>query len=422
MSVTMSRFVNVMSGGKFGKNWAEKPMHKSDAKTLARLDAMQAALDKHLPVLAPEPKLQALQQGLWNALQQTEGRKGAKLLEYLDGVATKVGQGLKLAEAHAANTEATVAAWHASLDTVQTRLRLFDGDMANDTKIDAKLKRALAASADSVRQELFLLEAGLPFATLAALQDGIKRLEADKEDLRLLEKARMRKLPLETTQQAAATMQKARAEPDSSLGKIVGLTETYAEDYLLNLAQRKLEDKTDFSGLADDELLAIHVYSAMAAYYTRINAVLLGIDRLDPKQRDQVLATIETCKRGLAKLPDYPAQAWPTYRFEDGSKYDWESQFKVGTTFKNKIFWSTGRSGGFDAAGIKGPRLEIVIYGKKAGKDIARMAEHDDEGGGEILIPPGTTFKTLSIDLDKDLDPAQNKLVTKAAYIVVEEV
>jgi hypothetical protein len=229
-------------------------------------------------------------------------------------------------------------------------------------------------------------------------------------------------IPFTTAQKAADKIRAAKDSPDTEIGNVVGISTMFAEGYLVELEKRQLELNTDFDGLADEELLAIHVYSAMEGFYSKMNAVLLGADNFDEANRTKYRATIDICKRGLARLPDYPKTAWPTYRFEDGSKYSWEEQFVAGRIFQNKIFWSTGRTSGFDAIGIARPRLEITVYGKKAGKDIAKMAASKTEGGGEILFPPGTSFKTLAVELEKDLDPKQKKLVTNAVYIVVEEV
>jgi hypothetical protein len=45
MSVSMSRFVNVMTGGRVAKDWFEKPLAKKDTKIAAMLDRMKADLD-----------------------------------------------------------------------------------------------------------------------------------------------------------------------------------------------------------------------------------------------------------------------------------------------------------------------------------------------------------------------------------------
>ena len=47
------------------------------------------------------------------------------------------------------------------------------------------------------------------------------------------------------------------------------------------------------------------------------------------------------------------------------------------------------------------PKLSITVYGTKAGKDVALMADSQTEGGGEILFPPGVTFRVLEVDRSK---------------------
>jgi hypothetical protein len=175
MSVSLSRFVNVMSGGKYGRGSTKAEMQKSDTKTLGMLNAMQAALDKHAKLVTPDPKLLTLHQGLWSRLQTTEGRTGKKLLDYLDEVATKTGQALKLAEAYAQGITPKVEARQELINAIRLDLGTQFKSLPT-ARIDAKLKASITTALDAIKDEMDLLEAGEPFASVQALDANLKQL------------------------------------------------------------------------------------------------------------------------------------------------------------------------------------------------------------------------------------------------------
>ena len=175
----------------------------------------------------------------------------------------------------------------------------------------------------------------------------------------------------------------------------------------------------DFAPLTPAEALAIETYTDPAGDYSKMHALLLGKIPEDAKLRTR----IDLCTQALKKLPNYPKQAQPTYRLEDGGAYPWDEQFVQGKVFPLKIFWSTGKGHGVAASGMKGPCLSITVHGK-TGKDVAKMAELQGEGGGEVLFAAGTKFKTLSVQRPYDLDDTGKMATPKTATvnIVVAEV
>jgi hypothetical protein len=86
MSVTMSRFVNVMSGGRVAKDWHEKPLIKKNAKIVAALGGMKADLDWAKEMgLTVKPDVLKLYDGMEREFTNAgSGKSPAKWLEAED--------------------------------------------------------------------------------------------------------------------------------------------------------------------------------------------------------------------------------------------------------------------------------------------------------------------------------------------------
>jgi hypothetical protein len=423
--VPVSRFVHVMSGGKFGKGWKES-MNKRDTVVIGILNRIKAELQKMADLGVSEPAWQALHDDVLRALTNTPGSTGKKLMDYLEGVAAQANQALQQV---LAISQRITDKFEVRNDLLAHMKFLTEriGDNIASTKdpLPQPLKREASITLDAINDELQLLTHLKAFPSEASLDQNITELKRCDHDTVVLDRSTRTKLPTNTSELISQVSANAKANPDSDIGKVCSVLAVFSEDYLETIEMRKIEHQTDFHGLSHEELLSVIAYTSVHGFFNTINAILLGTADLPAKERAAYERTIEICKQALAKLPDYPAQAWPTYRLEDGSKYDWTKQFVVGRNFKNPIFWSTGRTSGYDASGrIKGPRLNITIFGKKSGKDVARMADSQTEGGGEILIPPGTEFKVLDIDRS-EVEVVDGKLITPkkaTVYITVEEV
>jgi hypothetical protein len=414
-----------MSAGKFGKGWKES-MNQRDAVVIGILNQIKAELQKMADLGVSEPAWQALHDDVLRALQTPPGSTGKKLTDYLDGVIAQANQALQQVQAHSQRITDKFEVRNDLLAHMKFLTeRIDDNIQATKNPLPQNLKREASITLDAINDELKLLTHLKTFPSEASLDQNITELKRCDQDTVVLDRSTRTKLPTKTSEMISQVSANAKANPDSDLGKVCAVLAVFSEDYLETIEMRKIEHQTDFHGMSHEELLSIIAYTSVHGFFNTINAILLGNDNLTDEQRAPYKKTIEICKQALAKLPDYPAQAWPTYRLEDGSKYDWAKQFVVGRRFKNPIFWSTGRTSGYDASGrIKGPRLNITIFGKKSGKDVARMADNQNEGGGEILIPPHTEFKVIEVDRS-EVEVVDGKLITPktaTVYITVEEV
>jgi len=421
---SVTRFVNVMSGGKFGKGWSNEPRVKKEAIVLSALDAIENELKKMADLGMKDTAWEQRFSALWKALQ-FGGVTGQKLLDHLDGVAAQAHQALKEVLEFSGRIPDKIDARRILIGRVKDLTDYATGHLnSTKTPLSKELKREISTPLEGIAGELTVLSHPTTFTSEADLDRNIEALQSCRDQVTVLERSARTNLPTKTSEMISQICDKAKANPDSDMGNISGVLGGYFEEYLETIESRKIEHQTDFNGLSHEDLLAIHAYTSTQGMYSNMNALLLGTFTLSDERRSQFQRTIDCCKKALAKLPDYPPEAWPTYRFEDGSKYDWASQFRIGNTFQNKVFWSTGRTGGYDAVGIKGPKLIITIYGKKSGKDVARMADNQTEGGGEILIPPGTRFKVTAIDRSETEIVDGKMIVPKTAtvYITVKEV
>jgi hypothetical protein len=135
--------------------------------------------------------------------------------------------------------------------------------------------------------------------------------------------------------------------------------------------------------LTPGEVLAIYDYTTVN--YTKINGYLLGSNELTTKEVETFKKRVEVAKKALANLPSY--EGGMTMRGER----PWEGYKKTyveGKTYTIPIFWSTGVKMCFTDP------LQISVFGK-TGKDVQAMSAKAEET--EVLFPPGTTFKVITV-------------------------
>lgn len=156
--------------------------------------------------------------------------------------------------------------------------------------------------------------------------------------------------------------------------------------------------------LSPVELAALCAYTTDA--YKDMNALLrdqaTGKTPTAPPGTDALVAL--ACE-ALAKLPQYDPVGFPLFRFEKIYATNLEDRYKPGTTFTVAEFWSSGAGRGADLDGAAD--AEIVIWGKKGSgaKTIGPIsafpaegvggAKLKGQGTGEVLLPPGSKFKTV---------------------------
>ena len=155
-----------------------------------------------------------------------------------------------------------------------------------------------------------------------------------------------------------------------------------------------------------------------------INGLLRGsadLSKFTAKKLDQIKVHIELLCEALDLLPDYGTAGYPLFRWETPHGDSLQSRYSVGRVFEIKDFWSTGASGGSLVDAKKPPTAEILIWGKKGskGKDISLLsgvlneggrsdgAQLKGQGGGEVLFPPGSRFRT---EYCKVFDAANNEV------------
>ncbi len=417
MSVSISRFVNVMSAGKYGKDWAEKPIGKKDSKIGGLLQAMQDELDKVTALgVAVDPAHLKLRAGIERELLDLSAAgTPAQVLAAQDKLKARADKALAVMTAYAEEQQRADERRKLIQDSNAKALSALGniGQMTNPALARESQNALTALQAEVARHGADTdFSASHHNKVMTALQDLSKQIS----DLSL---ATFLNLSAAQVAGVESNLAAAKKNPDSDIGRIAAATgEVVTRSRLRNIEKLKNLHGVDFRPLSPAEVLAIHTYTVPEAEYTPMHQLLLGLIPENPKIRTK----IDLCVQALQKMPSYPAAAWPTFRLEDGAKYDWEKQFVTGQVFSTKIFWSTGRTGVVEAHSIVGPRLIITIHGK-TGKDIAKMSGAQGEGGGEVLFPPGTKFKTLAMQHPREV--VGGKLITPASakvYITVQEV
>ena len=416
MSVSISRFVNVMRDNKpWGKGRASR-----DADAFAALGRMQTLLDTakaagaDAGLAALQTRHDALEREL-NAAGNAQDSKKIQAAE-LDSIARRASAALGDAEAYAADMQRR-AARQQEIKLTRARAISPASNIAQvpSPAVQKEYNDALAA----LYARIDACDADTDFKP--ARQNAIlAELAAISKDLSDLSRYSFSGIPPKAAAFVQSQIDEAAANPKGDLGRLVAaLSPVTAKNRLDVLEKNKLKFGVDFAPLTPAEALAIETYTDPAGDYSKMHALLLGKIPEDAKLRTR----IDLCTQALKKLPNYPKQAQPTYRLEDGGAYPWDEQFVQGKVFPLKIFWSTGKTGVVEATKVAGPRLIVTVYGK-TGKDVAKMSGASGEGGGEVLYPPGTKFKTLQIQRPYDED-ASGKMVTPAkakVFITVQEV
>ena len=165
--------------------------------------------------------------------------------------------------------------------------------------------------------------------------------------------------------------------------------------------------------------------------YDRMNGLLRGslnVTTLTPAELDQAKVQIALLEEALAKLPTLDPAGFPLFRWETPYGNYLQTRYQEGQVFEIKEFWSTGAGGGSAVGSVT---TEILIWGKKrcAAKDISRLSLFDGaegsradggklkgQGGGEVLFPPGTKFKTLKFTaFDNDNNEVLQRVDSKNA-------
>lgn len=414
MSVTVERFVNVMTAGKYGKGWDSKPEMRKDGKFGAILRLIDADLDV-IEKKSDGPAANALRKArddLKVAMRAAAGQKGSGAIEVQDGVAD---QGRKLLAATQAECKAIdrrIAERIALVKELEPKLKKdrfkntpFADNPTNEDVFKYYIKKfnkyQKNANFDANEQNSIMDELNSIQEFIGIVFGYGKRLS----------------LPLVICDRIVADYDAAIKNPKSALGALgASIDRNDALYFLFRGEHQKIKDGIDVRPLDVADFLAIQIYTDMRGFYISINNVLLGKEEETPEIRAQ----IDGCIAALAKLPNYAAS--PTFRFEHGSNYNWRDQFVEGQTFTTRIFWSTGRTSGEKVSGSSpnGTELHITIH-SNTGKDVAHLSAAGEEGGGEVLFPPGTRFKTLDID-ESEAKLAPGSSGHPKVYITVQEV
>lgn len=213
---------------------------------------------------------------------------------------------------------------------------------------------------------------------LASWQDVIKRKKALADSMKALwEKDQRARFAKETEHnKSSSTMAMAAAFGDDFL-EMTQMAEVQAKSKGLDLYEAK--DGGMKEPMEMGEVAAIYGYSTQD--YTKVNGLLRG--KKDPGVDPSAYMTyIESCKKGLAKLPPFKGMA---VRCDKTAKYFLEEVIDTGRRTE-KAFLSTGtvKAQGFG---------DIVthITKVKTGKEISAFSLHPKEE--EVLFPPGSVFK-----------------------------
>ena len=158
----------------------------------------------------------------------------------------------------------------------------------------------------------------------------MKELEDIEKNIQVIIDADFGSVDIDIVRGIKSEIEQAEQNPKSDLGKMLGtLNPLMAEGRLRRIAALKTQHGTDFSPLSSGEVLAIYTYTTPDGDYRDMHAMLLG----NIKEDKQIRAKIDMCKQALAKLPNYAATAWPTYRVENGAKFAWRKQYEKNKTF-----------------------------------------------------------------------------------------
>jgi hypothetical protein len=393
MSVTMSRFVNGMTGGRVNKDWDLKSMSEKDQKFDGILQALDTELARVTALGATvDPAWVALRGKLLTDVVTTRGQRGAKLLDHLDGVHKRARKAVIDAKAYLVDVTKKIDERTTLLNELKVQIKTAEDDVSITSA--AQLKRQNSAILDGLKDSLEFCAKGTDYAQ--AQHDFVmSELKDIKKNLAHLGKSAFHELPITDVAEIAKEMDDARENPNSDMGQMMAsVGQMMTESRLYSIKKLKNKHGVDFRPLEAADLLAIYTYTTPDGDYQAMHQLLLGKRPEDKKIR----AKIDFCLNAMKKLPDYPAAASPLFRLENGGKYPWQEQFVIGKTFTIKIFWSTGKNNGVDTEGMDpGPILNITVYGK-SGKDVAKMSGAQGEGGGEVLFPPGTKFQTIDVD------------------------
>jgi len=417
MSVSISRFVDVMRDN---RPWGKKGRAAKDAEAFAALGRMQAVLDT-LKSAAPDKGLTELQSrhdALARELDAAGNALDSKKIQAaeLDDIARRAGAALAAAEAYAGDMQRRTARQQ---EIKLTRARAIS-PASNIAQIDSTaVQKEYNSALAALNARIGACDADTDYSP--SRQSAIlAELAAISKDLSDLGRHSFSGIPPKAAAFVQAQIDEAAAQPKSDIGRMAAaINPAFVKTRLEILEKNKLKYGVDFRPLSTAEALAIETYTDTAGDYKQMHALLLGKIAEDPKIRTK----IEMCIQALKKLPDYPARAQPTFRQEDGGNYPWDQQFVQGRVFPLKIFWSTGKTGVVEADAVTGPRLIVTVYGK-TGKDVAKMSGAAGEGGGEVLYPPGTRFKTLAIERPYDIDAGGKRFTpaTAKVFITVQEV
>ena len=415
MSVSISRFVDVMRDG---KPWGRKGRAAKDAEVFATLGKMQAVLDT-LKSAAPDKGLTDLQSrhdALERALNAAGDAQDSKKIQAaeLDNLAKRAKAALADAEGYAAERQRR-AERQALLKQAIDQADSLAADIGKLTDAAARRDFGKTLAPLQAQVKAYAADADFSAANQRAVMDGLQRT---LDQMRPLGGLVFRGVTPSENDAITRIKQQAAKKPDSDAGRLLeSLGDRRSTLKLGAILKHQRVHGVDFAPLNTEESLAVYLYLHSDGDYRRMHSLMLGSDGADRKEQIK----IDLCHQALRKLPDYPAS--PTFRLEDGGNYAWDEQFVQGKVFATKIFWSTGKGHGVAASGMKGPCLSITVHGK-TGKDVAKMAELQGEGGGEVLFAAGTKFKTLSVQRPYDLDDTGKMATPKTATvnIVVAEV
>ncbi|HVJ51903.1 MAG TPA: hypothetical protein VM689_05540 [Aliidongia sp.] len=472
MSVTFGRFVKVMSGGiVITDALLVKRREKTDA-ALAVLEAQMARLAAaNLKSKVLDDDLAVLKKAYADAASAGDTQQSYVKFEYVqinveaaaaeapakvDGFIEQAkafeklraeviaGVGLSLIPIGKIKAPALKDKLSKELAEIKRSAESFAGDDADELEIAiGKLKRLLARTkATGVRRAETANEVSASILECRARAEGIADAEEKKQAMAVLDDYEDKlveygsedadKMPaserLTQLAKSLGAFEMALSSPASAEGEMLKLmgSERF-NSCARTMYASAIKLGANHKPLSPGEALSINVY--MGQEYKSMNALNFGtLDAsVTAQQRARLAALNDRCRAALAKLPEYPATAWPTYRFERAwNPTQVTDQYVQGKNFKVASFWSTGAGCGLDL-GEGSPRFHFTVFGVKAGKDVAAMAAFLGEGGqtrdkprpgqgkGEVLFPPGTEFH-----INTRVDPAADEFLPTYEMTVKE--
>lgn len=182
--------------------------------------------------------------------------------------------------------------------------------------------------------------------------------------------------------------------------------EDYLEAHMIDLGITDLKSEISINTKA--ELMAVSCYTDNALYHDANDALRARGGREEPLKDEGMELFVNATRSGLAKLPDFEGVVVRGVDFKKPAELTaFLANYEPGQTVTEHAFTSTSADRPF------GGNVQFVIESRH-GKEIGDLSvNRDQDGGREILFPPGTRFEVLGKAHDEAKD---------VHYIVMKEV